>query len=46
MGLLDGFKGWLASNQVRTAAPFTVSYEYPDLQTQLSYSTGWRRAQG
>ena len=45
MGLLDGFKGWLASNQVqaRSSAPFTVSYEYPNLQTQLSTLTGWRR---
>jgi HK97 family phage portal protein len=48
MGLFDGIKGWLASNQVqaRSAAPFTVSYEYPDLQTQLSTLTGWRRAHG
>jgi phage portal protein BeeE len=29
--------------QARSAAPFNVSYEYPDLQTQLSTMTGWRR---
>lgn len=45
MGLLDGVKGWLIDHQVqaRSAAPFTVSYEFPDLQTQLSTITGWRR---
>jgi HK97 family phage portal protein len=45
MGLVDRFTGWLAANQVqaRSAAPFNVSYEYPDLQTQLSTMTGWRR---
>lgn len=48
MGLLDGFKTLIdpfrvQQPQARSAAPFTVSYEFPDLQTQLSTITGWRR---
>ena len=48
MGLIDGIKGLIDPFRVesRSAAPFTVSYEYPNLQTQISTMTGWRRAHG
>ena len=32
--------------QARSGAPFNVSYEYPNLQTQISTLTGWRRGHG
>jgi HK97 family phage portal protein len=48
MGLFDTVKGLIDPFRVetRSAAPFTVSYEYPNLQTQISTMTGWRRAHG
>ncbi len=48
MGLLDGLRSLIDPFKVeaRSAASFTVDYEYPDLQTQLSTVTGWRRAHG
>ena len=46
MSVLDVIKGFIDPFKVeaRTAAPFLVDYEYPNLATQMATVTGWRRA--
>ena len=48
MGFIDSIKGLIDPFKVeaRSAAPFLVDYEYPNLATQMATVTGWRRQHG